>query len=80
MVSEPDAYNPTNGRQDKSAAVGWAHVVGVIEFLRQLPNTLCHTFLPKHQRYQRSERRPPACRPVERPCLIELLQYDNYMA
>jgi len=40
----------------KAPAVGWAHLVGLIEVLRHPLNTCCHTFLAKPQRYQRSER------------------------
>jgi hypothetical protein len=67
------------GRQDKSAGRGRAHVVGLIKFLRQLPNTSAIRFC----RNINDINDPSAIRwlaALEQPCLIELLQYDNYMS
>ena len=57
VVSGPDAYNPTNGRQGKRPAVGAAHVVGKIEEFVNVTNTRCWRFLQIAERFQSSERR-----------------------
>lgn len=61
-VVERETRKPTNGRQDKSAACGPAHVVGWIEDFRQLAKQQRWRFPRKAQAFQRSERHPPAQR------------------
>ena len=61
-VGERETKKPTNGRQDKSAACGPAHVVGWIEDFRQLAQQRRWRFLGKNQAFQRSERHPRARR------------------
>lgn len=57
-VVERETDKPTNGRQDKSAACGPAHVVGWIEDFRQMAQQPCWRFPSKAQANQRSERHP----------------------
>ena len=61
-VGERETDKPTNGRQDKSAACGPAHVVGWIEDFRQLTTQRCWRFPSKFQANQSSERHPRARR------------------
>lgn len=49
--------NTINGRQDKSADLGRAHVVGCIEFFEHYQMTTCWRLARIFQRFQRSERR-----------------------
>ena len=57
--------NTTNGRQDKSADLGRAHVVGFVEFLEHCQMTTCWRAFRIFQRFQRSERR---LTPSEKAC------------
>jgi hypothetical protein len=57
--------NATNGRQDKSADLGRAHVVGFVEFLEHCQMTTCWRAFRIFQRFQRSERR---LTPSEKAC------------
>jgi hypothetical protein len=57
--------NTTNGRQDKSADLGRAHVVGFVEFLVHCQMTTCWRVFRIFQRFQRSERRRT---PSEKAC------------
>lgn len=59
---ERETRKRTNGRQDKSAACGPAHVVGWIEDFRQLAQQRGWRFPRKDQAFQRSERHPRARR------------------
>ena len=56
-VEEAQVRNPTNGRQDKSADIGRAHVVGWVRFFGISAHHACWRFRHKPQRFQRSERR-----------------------
>ena len=56
-VGRWETRNPTNGRQDKSAAFGRAQVVGWIGFFDTSAIRACWRFCRKGQRFQRSERR-----------------------
>ena len=56
VVSGPEAYNPTNGRQGKRPAVGAAHVVGRIEEFTNVTNTRCWRFRQIVQAFQGFER------------------------
>jgi hypothetical protein len=56
-VGRWETRNPTNGRQDKSADLRRAHVVGWVGFFDTSPICGCWHFCRKYQRYQRSERR-----------------------
>jgi hypothetical protein len=49
---------PDQGRQDKSAASGRAHVVGWIGVFRRLAYPTCWRFCWKCQRFQCPERHP----------------------
>jgi hypothetical protein len=49
--------NPTHGRQDKSADLRRAHVVGWVEFFGISAQCVCWRFCRKGQRFQRPERR-----------------------
>ncbi len=51
--------NTTNGRQDKSADHGRAHVVGLVGLFRLLINRACWRLHHKAQGIQRPERRHP---------------------
>jgi hypothetical protein len=51
-----ETRNPTNGRQDKSAAFGRAQVVGWVGFFGTSAIRACWRFCRKGQRFQRSER------------------------
>jgi hypothetical protein len=59
--------NTTNGRQDKSADLGRAHVVDCVEFPEHRQMTTCWRVVWFSQRFQRSTRRRTssgaACRP-----------------
>jgi hypothetical protein len=59
--------NTTNGRQDKSADLGRAYVVGCIEFFEHSQVTMCWRMTRIFQRFQLSKRRRTpsgrACRP-----------------
>jgi hypothetical protein len=59
--------NTTNGRQDKSADLGRAHVVGCVEFFQYCKITTCWRVARIFLRFQRSRRRRNpsggACRP-----------------
>lgn len=61
-IVERETRKPTNGRQDKSAACGPAHVVGWIEDFGQLGRQRGWRFRRKDQAFQRSERHPRARR------------------
>jgi hypothetical protein len=56
-VARWEPTNPTNGRQDKSAAFGRAQVVGWVGLFGTSAIHACWHFCRKCQRYQRSERR-----------------------
>ena len=56
-VGRWEPRNPTNGRQDKSAAFGRAQVVGWVGFFDTSAIRACWRFCRKGQRFQRSERR-----------------------
>jgi hypothetical protein len=58
-VQGPDAYNTTNGRQDKSADLGQAHVVGRVRFFWDWTNRADWRLRYKVQRIQRTERCHP---------------------
>jgi hypothetical protein len=49
--------NTTNGRQDKSADLGRAHVVGCVGFFEYYEMATCWRVTRIFQRIQRSERR-----------------------
>ena len=49
---------PDQGRQDKSAAFGRAHVVGWIGDFRRLAYRTCWRFRQKHQDFQCAKRHP----------------------
>jgi len=49
--------NTTNGRQDKSADLRRAHVVGWVGFFGTSAHRACWRFCHKGQRFQRPERR-----------------------
>ena len=51
--------NTTNGRQDKSADHGRAHVVGLVGLFRLWTNRACWRLHHKAQGIQRHERRHP---------------------
>lgn len=51
--------NTTNGRQDKSADLGRAHVVGWVGFFGHWTNGACWRLRRKVQGIQRPERRRP---------------------
>jgi hypothetical protein len=51
--------NTTNGRQDKSADHGRAHVVGLVGLFRLWTNRACWRLRHKAQGIQRPERRHP---------------------
>jgi hypothetical protein len=59
--------NTTNGRQDKSADLGRAHVVGCVEFFQYCKIATCWRVARIFQPFQRSRRRRTpsggACRP-----------------
>jgi hypothetical protein len=57
--------NTTNGRQDKSADLGRAHVVDYVEFFQCRKITTCWRVARIFQRFQRSERRRT---PSEKAC------------
>jgi hypothetical protein len=61
-VVERETQKPTNGRQDKSAACGPAHVVGWIEDFGHLAQQRRWRFQKMDQAFQRSERHPRARR------------------
>ena len=49
-------WKPTNGRQDKSAAFGRAHVVGRVGLFGRSGDTPCCRFMHNSPRFQRPER------------------------
>jgi hypothetical protein len=57
--------NTTNGRQDKSADLGRAHMVVFVEFLVHSQMTTCWRAFRIFKRFQRSERRRT---PSEKAC------------
>jgi hypothetical protein len=57
MVRHDQTNRPTNGRLDKSAAIGSAHVVGFIRLFCQPAYTPCHLHAQESQQYQGLERR-----------------------
>ncbi len=67
VVQDSDAYNPTNGRQGKSAASGRAQVVGWVETFGHSRYQAGWRFTWKHEGLQRLDRRrallKPACAP-----------------
>jgi hypothetical protein len=56
-VAEGLPRNPTHGRQDKSADLRLAHVVGWVGFFGISAQCACWRFCRKGQRFQRPERR-----------------------
>ncbi len=57
-VAEGLTRNPTHGRQDKSADLRRAHVVGWFGFFGTSAQRACWRSCRKAQRFQRSERHP----------------------
>jgi hypothetical protein len=55
-------WNPTNGRQDKSAASGRAHVVGWIGDFRHPEHRACWRSRLKSLQFQQCDRRRPLWR------------------
>jgi len=59
-VSEGRHMDPTHGRQDKSAAIRQAQMIGRIEVFRHPPRTAGWRFRHFSQDFQWPNRRPPA--------------------
>lgn len=55
-VDQGGQENPTIGRQEKSAACGRAHVVGLVDDFRHFKNQSCWRFAQNIQRFQSLER------------------------
>jgi len=56
-LGEGAAVKLSRGWQDKSAASGRAHVVGLVIDFSQFPSERCWRFRHNPQRFQRTERR-----------------------
>jgi hypothetical protein len=57
-LADVGSRGPVQGRQDKSAASGRAHVVGWIGDFRHLGHLACWRFRSKRQRFHSPERHP----------------------
>jgi hypothetical protein len=57
-LADVGSRGPDQGRQDKRAASGRAHVVGWIGDFRHLADLTCWRFRLKRQRFQCPERHP----------------------